>query len=232
MNTKGVKVILTDIEGTTSSISFVADQLFPYFREHIRDLLDWKQLPIVQDAFAETVRLAQDEDCETIAGDEQILAKLHQWSVEDRKITPLKTLQGILWDTGYRNGSLKGHVYTDVPQRLKAWKESGLQLAVFSSGSVPAQKLIFGFSVAGDLTPYFSAYFDTRTGGKREAATYTKIAEAMQVAPNEILFLSDIKEELEAANESGLQTIQLLREDKQAEWPFTAIDFEHINPNA
>ena len=232
MNTKGVKVILTDIEGTTSSISFVADQLFPYFREHIRDLLDWKQLPIVQDAFAETVRLAQDEDCETIAGDEQILAKLHQWSVEDRKITPLKTLQGILWDTGYRNGSLKGHVYTDVPQRLKAWKESGLQLAVFSSGSVPAQKLIFGFSVAGDLTPYFSAYFDTRTGGKREAATYTKIAEAMQVAQNEILFLSDIKEELEAANESGLQTIQLLREDKQAEWPFTAIDFEHINPNA
>ena len=160
------------------------------------------------------------------------MAKLHQWSVEDRKITPLKTLQGVLWDTGYRNGSLKGHVYADVPQRLKTWKESGLQLAVFSSGSVPAQKLIFGFSVAGDLTPYFSAYFDTKTGGKRETATYTKIAESMQVAPNEILFLSDIKEELEAAKESGLQTIQLLREDKQAEWPFTAVDFEHINPNA
>ena len=232
MNTQGVKVILTDIEGTTSSISFVADELFPYFREHIRELLDWKHLPVVQEAFAETVRLAKDQDGETISGDEQILAKLHQWSVEDRKITPLKTLQGVLWDTGYRNGSLKGHVYADVPQRLKMWKESGLQLAVFSSGSVPAQKLIFGFSVAGNLTPYFSAYFDTKTGGKRDAATYTKIAESMQVAPNEILFLSDIKEELEAAKASGLQTIQLLREDKQAEWPFTAVDFEHINPNA
>lgn len=232
MNTQPVKVILTDIEGTTSSISFVADELFPYFREHIRELLEWKHLPAVQEAFAETVRLAKEEDGETIADDEQILAKLHQWSVEDRKITPLKTLQGVLWDTGYRNGSLKGHVYADVPGQLKAWKESGLQLAVFSSGSVPAQKLIFGFSVAGDLTPYFSAYFDTKTGGKREAATYAKIAEIMHVAPGEILFLSDIKEELEAAKESGLQTIQLLREDKQAEWPFTAVDFEHINPNA
>ena len=106
------------------------------------------------------------------------------------------------------------------------------RILIFSSDSVPAQELIFGFSVAGDLTPYFSAYFDTKTGGKREAATYTKIAESMQVAPNEILFLSDIKEELEAAKASGLQTIQLLREDKQAEWPFTAVDFEHINPNA
>ncbi|MFY7991228.1 MAG: acireductone synthase [Fluviicola sp.] len=232
MNTQPVKVILTDIEGTTSSISFVADELFPYFREHIRELLEWKHLPAVQEAFAETVRLAQEQDGESISDDEQILTKLHQWSVEDRKITPLKTLQGVLWDTGYRNGSLKGHVYSEVPGRLKAWKEQGLQLAVFSSGSVPAQKLIFGFSVAGDLTPYFSAYFDTKTGGKREAATYAKIADSMQVAPNEILFLSDIKEELEAAKESGLQTIQLLREDKQAEWPFTAVDFEHINPNA
>jgi enolase-phosphatase E1 len=232
MNTQPVKVILTDIEGTTSSISFVADELFPYFREHIRELLEWKHLPAVQEAFAETVRLAQEQDGESISDDEQILTKLHQWSVEDRKITPLKTLQGVLWDTGYRNGSLKGHVYSDVPGQLKAWKEQGLQLAVFSSGSVPAQKLIFGFSVAGDLTPYFSAYFDTKTGGKREAETYAKIAETMNVSPNEILFLSDIKEELEAAHDSGLQTIQLLREQKEAEWPLTAVDFEHINPKA
>lgn len=222
------RFILTDIEGTTSSISFVAEELFPYFRSHIRELLSLKEQPDVAQAFAETIRLAASEDNLQISTDEEILETLHRWSVEDRKITPLKTLQGILWERGYRNGDLKGHVYPDVAPKLKQWKEAGLQLGVFSSGSVAAQKLIFGYSVSGDLTPYFSAYFDTRTGGKRETETYRKIAAELGIPAGDILFLSDIKEELEAADEAGCQTIQLVREGTEAAWPRTAADFSGL----
>lgn len=222
------KFILTDIEGTTTSISFVSDELFPYFREHINELLTLKDHPVVAGAFAETVHLAQEQDGETLVNDEQILAKLNQWSIEDRKITPLKTLQGILWDTGYKTGKLKGHVYADVAEKLKEWQDHGIGLGVFSSGSITAQKLIFGYSIDGDLTPRFSAYFDTTTGGKREAETYPKIAKALNIPANEILFLSDIVEELEAANSAGFQTIQLVRPGTEPNWPNIANDFNEI----
>lgn len=223
-----VQFILTDIEGTTSSISFVADELFPYFREHIRELLKMKNHPAVAEAFAETVSLAEAEDGLMLSTDEDILKTLHRWSVDDRKITPLKTLQGILWEIGYKNGSLKGHVYPDVAPKLAQWKASGIQLGVFSSGSVAAQKLIFGYSVAGDLTPYFSAYFDTKTGGKRETRTYEIIASQLEVPAAEILFLSDVKEELEAAREAGFQTIQLVRPGTTANWERTVSDFSEL----
>lgn len=222
------KYILTDIEGTTSSISFVADELFPYFRNNISDLLALKDRLVVKEAFEETVRLAKSEDGETISTDQEIIEKLYQWSVEDRKITPLKTVQGVLWDSGYRDGELQGHVYPEVAANLKSWKEQGINLGVFSSGSVPAQKLIFGYSVAGDLTPLFSHYFDTNTGGKREAATYAKIAEELQINPSEILFLSDITEELEAADSSGFRTLQLAREGMVASWKDWVSSFDEI----
>lgn len=220
--------VLTDIEGTTSSISFVADELFPYFREHIAELIPLKEHPAVADAFAETVRLAKDEDGEIISTDEEIITKLTQWSIEDRKITPLKTLQGVLWDKGYRSGVLKGHVYPDVAAQLDEWTEQGIRCGVFSSGSVAAQKLIFGFSVDGDLTPYFSAYFDTNTGGKRETETYSKIAAQLELKPEAMVFLSDIVEELEAADKAGYHTIQLLRPGTPAGWRHTANDFNEI----
>ncbi|WP_343634449.1 acireductone synthase [Fluviicola sp.] len=222
------KYILTDIEGTTSSISFVAEELFPYFRDNISDLLALKDRLVVKEAFDETVQLAQAEDGETLTTDEEIIQKLHQWSMEDRKITPLKTLQGVLWDTGYRDGELKGHVYPEVAANLKNWKEQGINLGVFSSGSIAAQKLIFGYSIAGDLTPYFSHYFDTTTGGKREAGTYAKIAEELQLDPSEILFLSDIAEELQAAASNGFQTIQLVREETQPSWERSVASFDEI----
>jgi enolase-phosphatase E1 len=222
------KYILTDIEGTTSSISFVADELFPYFRNNISDLLALKDRLVVKEAFDETVRLAKEEDGEILSTDQEIIEKLYQWSVEDRKITPLKTLQGVLWDSGYRDGELQGHVYPEVAANLKNWKEQGINLGVFSSGSVPAQKLIFGYSVAGDLTPLFSHYFDTNTGGKREASTYAKIAEELQINPSEILFLSDIAEELEAADSSGFQTLQLAREGMVASWKDSVASFDEI----
>ncbi len=222
------KFILTDIEGTTTSISFVADELFPYFREHITELLELKSHPVVAEAFAETVRLAEEQDNEILTSDDDIIWKLRHWSLEDRKITPLKTLQGVLWDTGYKNGSLKGHVYGDVAPQLEEWAEQGIQLGVFSSGSIAAQKLIFGYSLAGDLTPCFSAYFDTTTGGKRETETYSKIAGILNLPANEILFLSDVVEELEAAKEAGFQTIQLVRPGTEANWPLVAADFNEI----
>jgi len=222
------RFILTDIEGTTTSISFVAEELFPYFREHINELLELKDHPVVAGAFAETVHLALELDSESLVNDEQILAKLNKWSIEDRKITPLKTLQGILWDKGYRTGKLKGHLYADVAAKLKEWKDHGVDLGVFSSGSIPAQKLIFGFSIAGDLTPYFSAYFDTTTGGKREDETYPKIAKALNIPANDILFLSDVVEELQAADNAGFQTIQLVRPGTEAKWTNVATDFNEI----
>src|SRR6218665_171731 len=228
MVTLNPKFILTDIEGTTTSISFVADELFPYFREHISELISLKSHPVVADAFTETIRLAEEQDNEILTSDDDVIWKLRQWSLEDRKITPLKTLQGILWDTGYRNGSLKGHVYPDVAPQLEEWAEQGIQLGVFSSGSIAAQKLIFGFSLAGDLTPCFSAYFDTTTGGKRETATYTKIAEKLHLPASEILFLSDVVEELQAAEEAGFQTIQLVRPGTVANWPLVVADFNEI----
>lgn len=228
MTIKKPKFILTDIEGTTSSISFVAEKLFPYFRNNILDLTELTDNPVVKDAFEQTVQLAKSEDGETISTEQEIIDKLYEWSVEDRKITPLKTLQGVLWEKGYRDGVLKGHVYPEVAANLKKWKEQGIDLGVFSSGSVPAQKLIFGYSISGDLTSYFSSYFDTNTGGKRDAETYAKIAEELQIKPSEILFLSDIAEELEAADSSGFQTLQLAREGMVSSWKDSVASFDEI----
>ena len=220
--------ILTDIEGTTTSVSFVYDVLFPYFRENMQKVRTMIHLPEVQAIFKETIRLAQETENKIIATEEEVIDTLIRWSNEDKKLTPLKDLQGILWKEAYETGIIKGHVYDDVAPALKAWKDAGLQLGVFSSGSIAAQKLIFGYSVAGDLTPYFSAYFDTTTGGKREVETYNKISQELKIQPSEILFLSDIVEELEAAQQAGLQTIQLVRPGTLANWKNTASSFSDI----
>ena len=213
-----VKYILTDIEGTTSSVNFVYDELFPYFRNNIHTLKALSTLPEVQEAFAETVKLAKEQDNEILQSEDDIIAKLQQWSLEDRKLTPLKSVQGMLWNVGYENGKLKGHVFADVKPFLEEVKQEGMKLGVFSSGSIQAQKLIFGYSVDGDLTGNFSNYFDTTTGGKRESFTYEKIAQVLAIDAKHILFLSDIVEELEAAKKAGMQTIQLVREKTMANW--------------
>jgi enolase-phosphatase E1 len=220
--------ILTDIEGTTTSVSFVYDVLFPYFRENIQKVRSMISLPEVEAIFHETIRLAQENESLVIATNDEIIETLIRWSNEDKKITPLKNLQGILWKEAYESGIIKGHVYDDVAPSLKEWKESGIQLGVFSSGSIAAQKLIFGYSVTGDLTPYFSAYFDTTSGGKREVETYIKISQELNTQPSDILFLSDIIEELEAAQHAGLQTIQLVRPGTIANWKSTAASFSEI----
>ena len=220
--------ILTDIEGTTTSVSFVYDVLFPYFRKNIDKVKDLVHLPEIVEVFKQTRDLAKIEGVDLISN-EDIINQLTKWSLEDKKITPLKTLQGILWKEAYECGLIKGHVYPDVANTLINWKKKNIELGVFSSGSVAAQKLIFGFSEAGDLTPYFSNYFDTNTGGKRDTETYSKIASLISKKPNDILFLSDIVEELEAADKAGFQTIQLVRPGTTANWSRTAKSFSEIN---
>lgn len=229
MNFKNVKYILTDIEGTTTSVKFVYDVLFPYFREHIGEIKNLVEDPEVQKAFKKTVELADSLEGLKIRSVDEVIETLLRWSLEDRKITPLKTVQGLLWEKGYQSGEIKGHVYEDVPSSLNKWREQGLKMGVFSSGSIAAQKLIFGYSEAGDLTTYFSNYFDTTTGGKKEVETYPKIAEELNLNPNEILFLSDITEELEAADKAGMQTVQLVRPGTDANWPKSVTDFSEIN---
>lgn len=224
-----VKYILTDIEGTTSSISFVSDVLFPYFNERIEQLNDLTHLPEVQNAFDETKKLAKELDGETLETTEEIISKLKSWSLADKKITPLKTLQGIIWKDGYASGELKGHVFSDVEPILKKWTSEERKAGVFSSGSVAAQKLLFGNSEAGDLTVYFSDYFDTTTGTKRDSETYRNIAISLNLNPENILFLSDITEELIAARTAGFQTIQLVREGNTPNWDKTVSSFNEVD---
>lgn len=205
-----VKAVVTDIEGTTSSIDFVHRMLFPYARQHLRAFLKAH----AGDA-AVRQSLAQVAALEPSARTPDAAATvLERWIDEDRKVTPLKALQGLIWKVGYQAGELEGHVYDDTPPALRAWHGRGLKLYVYSSGSVEAQKLIFGHTAFGDLTPLFSGYFDTRVGGKREAASYAAILKAIGLDGGDVLFLSDVGEELDAAREAGLRTTQVVRDDK------------------
>lgn len=224
-----VNYLLTDIEGTTSSISFVTDTLFPYFNERIEKLKDLTHLAVVQQAFEETRKIALEQTNEKLDTTAEIIEKLKEWSLADKKITPLKTVQGVIWEEGYKNGDLKGHVYNEVAEMLKKWSDKNLELGVFSSGSITAQKLLFGHSTSGDLTVYFNNYFDTTTGNKRDTDTYIKISKALHLEPATILFLSDITEELVAAKNAGFQTIQLVREGNKANWDRIAVDFTEVD---
>lgn len=203
-----IRAILTDIEGTTSSLSFVKDVLFPYSRERMADFV---RSHGADPAVARLLEEAQ-QAAATELDDGELIAQLIAWIDEDRKITPLKGLQGLIWEDGYRRGDFTGHVYEDAVRQLRNWQRQGLELYIFSSGSVHAQKLLFSHTDYGDLTPLFSGFFDTTIGHKREAKSYEAIASAIGLEPGEILFLSDIRQELDAAREAGLQTIQLVRD--------------------
>ncbi|MDH5512826.1 MAG: acireductone synthase, partial [Gammaproteobacteria bacterium] len=199
----------TDIEGTTSSLSFVKDVLFPYARERMGEFIRLHAKdPAVQRELEEVRRLSGQD-----LSNAEAISQLIRWIDEDRKITPLKSLQGMIWQDGYQIGAFKGHMYEDAVRHLKKWKQAGLRLFVFSSGSVQAQKLLFAHTEYGDLTPLFSGYFDTTIGNKREMAAYKKISEEIGTPPGEILFLSDIAEELDAARTAGMQTLQLVRDE-------------------
>jgi enolase-phosphatase E1 len=226
-----IQAILTDIEGTTSSISFVKDVLFPNARE---------RLPAYDHTHADEpdvqhwLHEAAKEAGLVSATQQEIIDLLIGWIDADRKSTALKALQGMIWEDGYTSGEYRAHVYEEVPARLRAWKAAGKRLYVYSSGSVPAQKLLFKHTEAGDLTPLFSGYFDTETGGKRDAESYRRIAEAIGVPPPAILFLSDVVAELDAAKVAGMQTMLLARPPDvcphRASHPCVA-NFDAIEPN-
>jgi enolase-phosphatase E1 len=204
-----IRAIVTDIEGTTGSIAFVHEVLFPYAR---RQLGDFVRQHHQQAEVARQLEATREEAAEPDADIERLIAILEGWIQEDRKATPLKALQGMVWEAGYQAGDFTGHVYPDAAEALRRWQASGLALYVYSSGSIQAQRLLFGHSDLGDLTPLFAGYFDTTTGPKREAASYARIVEAIGHAPAEILFLSDVVAELDAARAAGLATCQLVRE--------------------
>ncbi len=202
------RAVLTDIEGTTTSVRFVYDVLFPYAR---RELPDFLRRHSAHPEVAEQIATISD-DVGTTLDLEETIAVLEQWMAEDRKATPLKTLQGLVWEQGYRDGALKGHVYPDAVAGLRRWHAERHDLYIYSSGSVQAQQLLFGYSEAGDLTPLFKGYFDTRVGHKREESAYHAILEQIGRSGGEVLFLSDIVEELDAAAAAGLATAWLVRE--------------------
>jgi len=205
-----IKAIVTDIEGTTSSIDFVHQTLFPYAKLHLRHFL--RAQARRPEVAAQVHAVATEEGRQLTLEDAADV--LERWMVEDRKATPLKALQGMVWAEGYAAGELIGHVYADTPVALRRWHDAGMQLYVYSSGSVEAQQLIFGHTEYGDLTPLFSGYYDTRIGAKREASAYRAILQNIGLPGEQVLFLSDIGEELDAARAAGFQTTQLLRDAK------------------
>ncbi|WP_085577648.1 MULTISPECIES: acireductone synthase [unclassified Pseudomonas] len=224
-----IKVILTDIEGTTSAVSFVFDVLFPYAAEHLPDFV---RRNAARADVAEQLDAVRRDSGEPQADVERAIAILLGWIAEDRKATPLKALQGMVWEQGYQAGQLKGHVYPDAVEALKRWHQAGHQLFVYSSGSIQAQKLIFGCSEAGDLTPLFDGYFDTTSGPKREEQSYRNIQQAIGARPEQILFLSDIVQELDAAQAAGLKTCGLARDGGELEGHVTVDSFTGIEPEA
>ncbi len=207
-----MKTILTDIEGTTSSISFVKDVLFPYARRALPGFVaahgnDPEVRRWLDAVAAENGGLCQDE---------MIVETLQGWIDQDRKHTALKALQGLVWKDGYVRGDYAAHMYPDAAEALRAWHAQGHGINVYSSGSVAAQKLFFGYSAAGDLTALVSNWYDTEVGGKREAGSYRRIVGSLGVPAAEVLFLSDVVEELDAAREAGLDTVLL---DRREDYP-------------
>ena len=205
-------VILTDIEGTTSSISFVKDVLFPYARKALPDF-------VREHGGEPEVRYWLDRaaaDAGAVCQDEVLVEMLQGWIDEDRKHPSLKALQGMIWAEGYADGGFAAHIYDDAVAALREWQARGYRMYVYSSGSVPAQKLLFGHSTAGNLLPLFSGFFDTAVGGKREVASYQTIIAQLAVPAREIVFLSDVVEELDAAREAGMRTVLL---DRREDYP-------------
>ncbi len=206
------RAILTDIEGTTTPISFVTEVLYPYARERLPQFLrerahDAAVAKIVAEVQAETGRELDLEG---------VIAQLLAWMDADRKVAPLKDLQGMIWEQGYNEGALTTQMYEDAARWLKQWHAAGLGLYVFSSGSVEAQQAIFAHTDHGDLGTLFSGNFDTRIGHKRMPEAYHRIAASIGLPPKEIMFLSDVRQELDAARRAGMMTTWLVREGAPA----------------
>lgn len=224
-----IRAIVTDIEGTTSSIRFVHEVLFPYARQHMTEFVRTHAEDARVAAYLDDVRREVGKDLDL----DGVIAQLIAWIDADKKVTPLKALQGLIWEKGYQDGDFHGHIYADAYENLKKWHARGIALYVYSSGSVYAQKLLFGHTEYGDITPLFSGYFDTKIGAKVDAASYQTIVRELKLPAEDILFLSDVQAELDAAKSAGMQTCWLVREgDIEMNAPHTQVaDFDAIKLN-
>ncbi len=226
----GIQAVLLDIEGTTCPVPFVSRVLFPYARERLdgflRDGADEPALaPLIQAIDAAMAATSNDSTQDETVSHHRRVQFLQGLIDQDRKLPALKELQGLIWDQGYASGELRCPLFDDVAPALRAWRRAGLELAVYSSGSVKAQKLLYRHSNAGDLSPLFSHWFDTTTGAKGDTASYRAIAPAMGLEPAAILFVSDVRAELEAARNAGMATRFSQRQDnpEQDPGPFEVI---------
>jgi len=209
--------ILLDIEGTTTPMAFVYDVLFPYARRHVAAYVRSGELS----------DLRSEHDADRRAGNHppdwstDPVPYIHWLMDQDRKSTALKRIQGEIWLAGFQSGELHGEVFADVPRAMENWKAKGIDIRIFSSGSILAQRLLFSTTSSGDLTRYLSGYFDTTTGPKNDPASYTTIANAFGLPASEILFVSDVTRELDAAREAGMQTRLCIRPGNHAQPPNT-----------
>ena len=217
-----IRGILLDIEGTTTPIAFVHDVLFTYAREHVRDFLVQHSKDLTKDVAQLREEHTRDTDSgaqpPSFAHDPDSIAAYVHWLIDrDRKSSGLKSLQGKIWREGYANGTLKAQVFDDVRPAFERWKQAGLRISIFSSGSALAQQLLFAHTEHGDLTGFISDYFDTNVGAKGEAESYRRIANEMNLLPHEIIFISDVTTELEAATAAGMETRLSIRPGNQSQ---------------
>ncbi len=215
-----IKIILTDIEGTTSAIDFVHQVLFPYSKIQLASYL---QRNIKNEEVQEVIKATTNKETIDAGSIQEAITILEQWITEDRKIKPLKDLQGLIWEDGYKQGAFQGHIYDDAYEVLENWHQNSTPLYIYSSGSVKAQKLLFGHTKFGDLNYLFTGNFDTSIGGKKDPESYTKIAAEINIKANKILFLSDNIYELEAAKQAGLLCILVARDTPQ-----DSCDFDQV----
>jgi enolase-phosphatase E1 len=222
--TSPFRSILLDIEGTTSPISFVYETLFPYARKRLGWFLHEHSSNLAVASVLEELKNANPNDvpagAPAITGQDQIkeMTDYLLWLMDhDSKIAPLKILQGLIWEQGFRQGELQSEIFPDVPICLRQWHEAGLRTAIYSSGSVLAQKMLFRHTPYGDMTNLISGYFDTGVGPKRQPQSYQRIVADLQVAAEQVMFVSDIAEELEAARTVGLGTALSIRPGNQAQ---------------
>ncbi len=213
-----IKIILLDIEGTTTPIDFVTKTLFPYARSRYHSFLQENFASADIKEIIDRLWLSYESElpalsCWSEKNDPSgAAAYLRHLTDCDRKLTALKDIQGKIWRTGYEENSLKGEMYDDVLPALQQWQAQNLTIAIYSSGSVAAQQLIFGYSSVGDLTPYISDYFDTTTGAKTDSNSYQKIAKHLKAKPQEIHFYSDNSKEIQAAQTAGCVVTEIRRE--------------------
>jgi len=204
----GARAVLLDVEGTVGDVTFVQQVLFPYARERLASFVARNaSVPEVAPLLAEAARAASV----AVEDSDAVVRALLAWSDANAKVGALKALQGMIWREGYEGGALRAPVYEDVPDSLHAWHARGLDLAIYSSGSVLAQRLYFAHSSAGDLTPLLSAYFDTAIGAKGESASYTRIAGALGVDVGAACFFSDAPAEIDAARAAGMWAVRVDR---------------------